>query len=106
VRSRGPRGGQGGGIAIAAEHFPSLPLPWGGAGAGPNLTEALYSQVAGRWRRALHVCRGHFARYTEERPLFGRVAGTFWRPMHLRGSASEGLVLKDDTVLSPDTSPG
>jgi hypothetical protein len=52
-------------------------------------------------RRAVHLCRGHFVHYTEERPLFGKVAGTFWRPMHLRGSPSEGLALKDYRVRSP-----
>jgi len=37
-------------------------------------------------QRALHICRGHFATYTAERPLFGRVTGTVWKPMHTRGS--------------------
>jgi hypothetical protein len=55
-------------------------------------------------RRAVHLCRGHFAHYTHERPLFGKVAGTFWRPMHLRGSPSEGLVLKDYTIRAPPSS--
>jgi hypothetical protein len=45
-------------------------------------------------KRALHICRGHFAHYTEERPLFGKKAGTFWIPQHLRGSAEAGRVEK------------
>jgi len=36
-------------------------------------------------KRALHICRGHFATYTAEAPLFGKVTGTVWKPMHLRG---------------------
>lgn len=49
-------------------------------------------------KKALHVCRGHFATYTEEAPLFGRVTGTFWKPMHVRGSKAAGEVRKDYVV--------
>lgn len=52
-------------------------------------------------KRALHICRGHFATYSEERPLFGRIAGTIWVPAHVRGSRSEGLALKDYKVNRP-----
>jgi hypothetical protein len=48
-------------------------------------------------KRALHICRGHFATY-DERPLFGRVTGTFWREAHVRGSAASGVVRKDYRV--------
>ncbi len=51
-------------------------------------------------KRALHICRGHFATYTEERPLFGKRAGTFWIPAHVRGSADAGLVGKEYRVLA------
>jgi hypothetical protein len=53
-------------------------------------------------KRALHICRGHFATYSEERPLFGRVAGTFWIPAHVRGSAKQGVVISDYDVKPPD----
>lgn len=49
-------------------------------------------------RRALHLCRGHFATYSEDRPLFGKLIGTFWVPAHLRGLASAGTVTKDYTI--------
>jgi hypothetical protein len=55
------------------------------------------SETAGL-QRALHICRGHFSTYSEERPLFGRVAGTFWIPSHVRGSIKEGVVVSDYTV--------
>ena len=45
-------------------------------------------------KRALHICRGHFATY-DEKPLFGRVRGTFWIPSHVRGSREQGTVMKD-----------
>jgi hypothetical protein len=45
--------------------------------------------------RALHICRGHFATYSEEKPLFGKVTGTVWIPAHVRGSKDAGEVRKD-----------
>jgi hypothetical protein len=50
--------------------------------------------------KALHICRGHFAHY-DERPLFGKLKGTFWKPMHVRGSATDRLVIKDYAVAGP-----
>lgn len=52
-------------------------------------------------KRALHICRGHFAHYTEEKPLFGRVSGRFWIPSHVRGSLDEGIVDKDYRIKEP-----
>jgi hypothetical protein len=52
-------------------------------------------------QRALHICRGHFATYSPERPLFGRLSGTFWVPAHVRGTAEAGMVGKDYRVKSP-----
>jgi hypothetical protein len=37
-------------------------------------------------QRALHHCRGHIVTYTEERPMFGKITGTFWVPFHFRGT--------------------
>jgi hypothetical protein len=48
--------------------------------------------------RALHICRGHFATYTDDKPMFGKVTGTFWRPAHVRGNLSAGAVIKDYDV--------
>lgn len=53
-------------------------------------------------KRALHICRGHFAHYSDERPLFGKYAGQFWIPAHVRGSAESGAVVKDYAVRAPD----
>ncbi len=52
-------------------------------------------------RRALHICRGHFATYTPDKPLFGKVTGTFWRDAHVRGSKKHGEVVKDYRVNQP-----
>jgi hypothetical protein len=49
-------------------------------------------------KRAMHICRGHFATYREEAPLFGKYAGTFWKPMHIKGNASRGIVDKGYSV--------
>src|SRR5215471_6223848 len=53
--------------------------------------------------RALHICRGHFATYTPEHPLFGKYVGTFWRPDHVRGSREAGEVNKNYSVGSPNS---
>jgi len=50
--------------------------------------------------RAWHRCRGHFATYTSERPLFGRHTGTFWIPTHVRGNMLAGVVEKDYRTLT------
>jgi hypothetical protein len=52
-------------------------------------------------RRALHICRGHFAHY-KERGLFGKYKGTFWIPQHVRGSAEQGVQVKDYRIVLPD----
>lgn len=56
-------------------------------------------------KRALHICRGHFATYTPDHPLFGKYVGTYWRPDHVRGNASEGAVVKDYSVGRKPGSP-
>ena len=42
----------------------------------------------------LSIVRGHFKRFTPDRPLFGKWAGLFWWPMHTRGSIENGAVVK------------
>jgi len=42
----------------------------------------------------LHTVMGHFATYTEEKPLFGKYSGTFYIPGHLRGKKAEGEIEK------------
>ncbi len=51
-------------------------------------------------KKALHICRGHFAHY-DDKPLFGKYQGTFWRPSHVRGSGQHGIVVKDYAVKEP-----
>jgi hypothetical protein len=51
--------------------------------------------------RAMHLCRGHFATYSAERPLFGKYSGTFWVPAHIRGSDELGVVAKDYQTTPP-----
>jgi hypothetical protein len=49
--------------------------------------------------KRLHLVRGHFARYTAERPLLGHrpgphTTGLIWRPPHVRGRAERGVAMK------------
>jgi hypothetical protein len=51
--------------------------------------------------KALHICRGHFKHYDRGRPLFGKHEGTYWWPMHRRGSTAIGEIKKDYEVKAP-----
>lgn len=53
------------------------------------------------FKKALHICRGHFVTYCPDRPLFGKYTGRFWRPSHIRGTSESGRVIKDYSVISP-----
>ncbi|MDP2720462.1 MAG: hypothetical protein Q8O75_00775 [bacterium] len=47
-------------------------------------------------KKALHICRGHFATYGSggKGLLFGKLSGRYWIPMHVRGTLEEGVVVK------------
>ena len=49
-------------------------------------------------KRAMHICRGHFATYSDAKPLFGKYSGTFWKPQHIKGSRERGEIVKDYAV--------
>ena len=40
----------------------------------------------------VHLVRGHFKTYTAERPLFGKLIGTYWWSWHGRGDEQHGTV--------------
>ena len=48
-------------------------------------------------KKAFHDVRGHFAHYSEERPLFGRsgLSGRFWIPQHTRGDEEAGKIVSE-----------
>jgi hypothetical protein len=50
-----------------------------------------------------HLCRGHFATYTADKPMFGnpKLVGRYWHPPHTRGKKENGEVIKDYRVFSP-----
>lgn len=50
-----------------------------------------------------HLCRGHFATYTEEKPLFGRkgAVGRYWHPPHMKGKKENGEIIKDYAIAEP-----
>lgn len=54
-----------------------------------------------RVERSFHIARGHFATYSPDKPLFGKYAGTFWKPQHVRGSKKSGEIVKDYAIKSP-----
>lgn len=54
---------------------------------------------------ALHICRGHFKTYTPAKPLFGKVVGQWFWPMHIRGDADAGVIAKAYKTSSRETIP-
>lgn len=87
--------------ARAAKRNGQIPVKYHHIVIDPQKTKTV-SPHAGRGddrpKKALHLARGHFAHYTEDKPLFGKYVGTFWRPAHVRGSADVGTVYKDYKV--------
>ena len=60
-------------------------------------------------KKALHICRGHFAEYGAafgKGKLFGKVEGRFWIPQHVKGSMARGVVRKDYSINSPTSGVG
>lgn len=51
-------------------------------------------------KKALHICRGHLRTYSETKPLFGKLYGTYFIPAHTRGSGKYGKVKKDYKILT------
>lgn len=47
-----------------------------------------------------HLCRGHFATYTADKPLFGnpKNVGRFWIPPHTKGKKERGEIIKDYAI--------
>lgn len=80
-------------------------LAIGAAGRAIAAAEPGAPRSAGDLKRRLHVCRGHFATYGPDRPLFGRHAGTFWRPAHARGDRAVGASVKGYRVDPPEARP-
>jgi hypothetical protein len=56
-------------------------------------------------KRALHICRGHFATYSADKPLFGHYVGAVWKPQHVKGSKAAGEIVKDYAVKGPKVTP-
>lgn len=50
------------------------------------------------WENRIHLQRGHFKTYTDEKPLFGHITGRFWWQPHVRGRNKDGIVMKDYKV--------
>lgn len=47
-----------------------------------------------------HLCRGHFATYTDAAPLFGKYTGRFWIPPHTKGKRENGVIEKDYAIVN------
>ncbi len=47
------------------------------------------------YHNRLHFQRGHFKRFSEDKPLFGMFSGRYWWQPHLRGKNKDGFVDKE-----------
>lgn len=47
-----------------------------------------------------HLCRGHFATYTADKPMFGnpKLVGRYWHPPHMKGKKESGEIIKDYAI--------
>jgi len=52
---------------------------------------------------SMHLCRGHFKNFTDDKPLFGKITGTYWWNSQVRGKVQNGIVMKDYQVNSPES---
>ncbi len=55
-------------------------------------------EAQGLWENRIHLCRGHFKEYSEEKPLFGKYTGRYWWQPSVRGRNKNGVVVKDYEV--------
>jgi len=53
-------------------------------------------------KKRVHLCRGHFKYYSEDKPLFGKVTGRHWWQPQVRGDQNQGIVLKKYSVKSQE----
>lgn len=59
-------------------------------------------EAQGLWENRIHLCRGHFKEYTEDKPLFGKLTGRYWWQPSVRGRKEKGVVLKDYEMRPED----
>lgn len=50
----------------------------------------------------VHLRRGHYKTFSEEKPLFGKYTGTYWWQPSVRGSKKNGLVTKEYSLKLDD----
>jgi hypothetical protein len=56
-------------------------------------------------KRKLHFVRGNWATY-DDKPLFGKYRGTFFRPQSWRGDMTQGAVVKGYNLIGDTDGPG
>lgn len=57
------------------------------------------------WTNRIHLCRGHFKKYTEENPLFGKYTGLWWWEPSVRGRNKRGVVVKNYQLGPTEQAP-
>jgi hypothetical protein len=57
--------------------------------------ENIADKVDSQWSNRIHLCRGHFKRYTKDKPLLGKYVGLWWWQPIVRGRNKKGVIFKD-----------
>lgn len=57
--------------------------------------ESVMDKQDPQWANRIHLCRGHFKKYTEEKPLLGKYTGLWWWQPCVRGRNKKGVIFKD-----------
>ena len=58
------------------------------------------SDQEAQYHHRIHLCRGHFKRYTSEKPLLGKHTGLYWWQPTVRGKDHKGIVVKDYSLIN------
>lgn len=64
----------------------------------PNNKQEYQLKTESNYHVKIHLCRGHFKKYTPEHPLFGKYTGLYWWQPQARGNKKLGVVMKDYVV--------
>lgn len=74
---------------VPALKFKTILLPGSSSSPGGKTNTVTEAEMA------RHRVRGHFKTFTKEKPLFGKLTGTYWWGWQVRGNAANGINVND-----------
>jgi hypothetical protein len=58
------------------------------------------NELSEHYTNRIHLCRGHFKHYSDDKPLFGKYSGSYWWQPSVRGRNKSGEIVKDYKVAT------